>query len=85
MEKKTMIVSEKEGTEEEREEKDKADKVSTLNRIYNELGWTEAIWLPINSNKQTQCTSHFNGHFKYFNLLQKNQKKAECNFFHSLF
>lgn len=38
MEKKTMIVSEKEGTEEEREEKDKADKVSTLNRIYNELG-----------------------------------------------
>lgn len=40
MEKKTMIDSEKEGTEEEREEKDKADKVSTLNRIYNELGWT---------------------------------------------
>lgn len=38
MEKKTMIVSEKEGTEEEWEEKDKADKVSTLNRIYNELG-----------------------------------------------
>lgn len=38
--KKTMIVSRKEGTEEERKEEDKAEKVSTLNRIYNELGWT---------------------------------------------
>lgn len=33
-----MIVSRKEGTEEERKEEDKAEKVSTLNRIYNELG-----------------------------------------------